>query len=267
MAAGYADRMDLPLIAVERYVTPLREGGSLPAVVAGEDLGLYVLKFRGAGQGVKALVAEVIVGGLARALGLPIPELVLLRLDADLARTEPDPEIQELIRVSAGLNLGMDYLPGAANFDAATGPVDGELASDIVWFDALVSNVDRSVRNPNLMVWHRRLWLIDHGAALYFHHGWDGAPVAADGRFARIADHVLLPWAGDIAGADARLAATLTDEAIARVLAQVPDEWLAADPGLSTPGQWRRAYADWLHRRLASRAGFVEEAIAAHAQL
>ncbi len=259
--------MSLPLIAVERYVTPLREGGSMPAVVAGEDLGLYVLKFRGAGQGVRVLIAEVIAGGLARALGLPMPELVLLSLDTDLARTEADPEIQELIRASAGLNLGMDYLPGAANFDAAAGPVDARLASDIVWFDALITNVDRSLRNPNLMVWHRQLWLIDHGAALYFHHGWDGAPVAADGRFARIADHVLLPWASDIAGADARLAPRLSAVAIEQVLAQVPDEWLAADASLPTPEQWRRAYLDWLQRRLQARAGFVEEAIAAHAQL
>lgn len=259
--------MSLPLIVVERYVTPLREGGSMPAVVAGDDLGLYVIKFRGAGQGVKALLAEVIAGGLARALGLPMPELVQLQLDQDLARTEPDPEIQDLIRASAGLNLGMDYLPGAANFDAAAGPVEADLASAIVWFDAFISNVDRSVRNPNLMLWHRQLWLIDHGAALYFHHGWDGSPVPAGGRFARIADHVLLPWADDIAGADARLAPRLTAAVIDAVLADVPDEWLNADAGLPSAGDWRRAYADWLTRRLQSRAGFVEEAIAAHAQL
>jgi len=161
-------------VSATRYVTPLREGGSMPAIVEADDDGMYVLKFRGAGQGPRALVAELISGEIARALQLPVPEIVLIELDAELARTEGDPEIQDLIKASAGLNLALDYLPGAANFDPVAEQPDPALASDIVWFDAFISNVDRTVRNPNLLIWHRRLTLIDHGASLYFHHGWDG---------------------------------------------------------------------------------------------
>ena len=202
-------------IRVDRYVTPLREGGSLPAIVEGDDLGLYVLKFRGAGQGPKALVAEVIAAGLASALGLAVPEVVLADLDPELARTEPDPEIQDLIRASGGANVALDYLPGSANFDPVADSVDGELASRLVWFDALISNVDRTARNTNLLTWHRRLWLIDHGAAFYFHHGdgdWTGA---ADKPFARISDHVLLLEADRIGEVDADLATRLTPEVTA----------------------------------------------------
>ncbi len=240
----------------------------MPAVVEADDLGLYVLKFRGAGQGVKALIAEIIAGELARAAGLPVPEIVLATLDPELARTEPDPEIQDLIRASAGLNMAMDFLPGAANFDAASpAPVDAELASRIVWFDALVSNVDRSTRNPNLMLWHRRLWLIDHGAALYIHHGWDGAADGAGRAFERIADHVLLRWASAIGQIDADMAARLTPAVIDEILARVPDDWLAADTTLAGAAAWRQAYATYLGERLRQRAGFVAAAERAHAQL
>ncbi|MCK9490369.1 MAG: aminotransferase class I and II [Xanthomonadales bacterium] len=260
--------MSLRLVHVDRYVTPLREGGSMPAVVEADDLGMYVLKFRGAGQGPKALIAEIIAGELARAAGLPVPEIVLAQLDPELARTDPDPEIQDLIRASAGLNMAMDYLPGAANFDAARpSPVDAELASRIVWFDAFVSNVDRSTRNPNLMLWHRRLWLIDHGAALYIHHGWDGSADGAGRPFERIADHVLLRWASVIGAVDAQMAARLTPAVIDGVLAKVPDDWLAADATLADAAAWRRAYANYLGERLRQRAGFVAEAERAHAQL
>ncbi len=183
----------LRTVEVTRYATPLREGGSLPAIVEADDLGTYVLKFRGAGQGHKALVAEVIAGELARFLGLPVPEIVLARLDPELARAEPDPEIQDLIRSSAGLNLALDYLPGSLGFDPLVEPPGSSLASRIVWFDALVANVDRSIHNTNLLVWHDRLWLIDHGAALYFHHTWKNPREAAKRPYAAAANHVLLP--------------------------------------------------------------------------
>ncbi len=175
----------LRTVHVTRYVTPLREGGSLPAIIEADDDGLYVLKFRGAGQGPRALVAELVSGELARALGLPVPELVFVDLDADLARTEPDPEIQELIRASAGLNLALDYLPGSVGFDPVADRVDATLASEVVWFDAFTSNVDRTARNTNLLMWHRRLWLIDHGASLYFHHGTPAAEFVLRARTTR----------------------------------------------------------------------------------
>lgn len=257
--------MPLRQLAANRYVTPLREGGSMPAVVEGEDEGLYVLKFRGAGQGAKALVAEVIASGLARVLGLPVPEIVLMDLDPELARTEADPEIQDLIRASAGLNLGMDYLPGAINFDPVAEQPDAELASRIVWFDAYVSNLDRTARNPNMLVWHRKLYLIDHGAALYFHHGWDGDTAQAGKPFALVRDHVLLRWAAGIAEIDADMAQRLQGGAIAEAVAQVPDDWLQGPDDFGDPRAQRAAYVDYLTRRLDQRQGFVEEAIRARA--
>src|SRR5918912_2206132 len=196
----------LRTVAATRYVTPLREGGSLPALVEADDDGLYVVKFRGAGQGPKALAAEIVAGETARALGLPVPELVLVELDPQLAGAEPDPEIQDLLDASAGLNVGMDFLPGALPFSAQL-PPDSELAADVVWFDALVLNVDRTARNPNLLRWHGRTWLIDHGAALYVHHAGADALGRAGAPFAAIRDHVLLPFARSIADADERLAA------------------------------------------------------------
>ena len=254
-------------IDVRRYVTPLREGGSMPAVVEADDLGLYVLKFRGAGQGVRALIAEIICAGLARALGLPMPELVLATLDAELARTEPDPEIQDLIRASDGLNVAVDYLPGAANFDPAADSVDEDFASRLVWFDALVSNVDRTARNTNLLVWHGRPWLIDHGASLTFHHAWRGAVADPAKPFAPIAEHVLLPRATQLAQVDAPLAERLDGSVLQTVLAAVPDEFLtlaAAQMGetqLADPAHHRQAYVQYFQARLAERGRWLQGAI------
>jgi hypothetical protein len=245
-------------VTATRYVTPLREGGSLPAIVEADDEGMYVLKFHGAGQGPKVLVAELIAGEIARAAGLPVPEIVFMQLDADLARTEPDPEIQALIRASAGLNLALDFLPGAVMFDALAERPDPLLASSIVWFDAYVSNVDRTPRNANLLVWHRQLQLIDHGAALYFQHGWDGTDRSQD-PFARIRDHILLPFASALDEADALLTARITPELIAELTDLVPQEWLG--------GNAREAYAEHLRRRLAEPRAFTREAVRAHAQL
>jgi len=235
----------LRTVTATRYVTPLREGGSLPAIMEADDDGLYVVKFRGAGQGPKALAAEIVVGELARAAGLPVPELVLVELDAELAQAEPDPEIQDLIRASAGLNLGVDFLPGALPYSPAK-PPDPELAAAVVWLDALVENVDRTPRNPNLLRWHGNLWLIDHGAALWVHHG-AGDPLAVAGRpFEAIRDHVLLPAAGSVAEADARLAPLARP---AGAVALVPPGWVDGAP-----------YAEHLERRLAEPRAWVEEA-------
>ena len=253
--------MPLRTISATRYVTPLREGGSLPAIVEGDDDGLYVLKFRGAGQGANALIAELVAGELARALALPVPEIVLVELDAELARTEPDPEIQHLIRASAGLNLALDYLPGSVTFDPVVEQPDVALASAIVWFDALVSNVDRTARNTNLLMWHRRLWLIDHGAALYFHHDWDGYLERATDPFARIRDHVLLPFASALRDADARMAALLSRETIERIVALVPDAWLGGGAPFADAAAHRAAYARYLCRRIEAPRAFAGEAV------
>lgn len=258
-----APEAGLRTVAATRYVTPLREGGSLPAVIEADDDGMYVLKFRGAGQGAKALVAELVAGELARTLGLPIPEIVLVELDPDLARTEPDPEIQHLIRASAGLNLALDYLPGALNFDPAVDRPDATLASEVVWFDAFVGNVDRTARNTNLLMWHRRLHLIDHGATLTFHHDWAKAANADAAAFPRIAEHVLLPLATGLREADAALAARLDGAEVERIVAAVPEAWLAEENFFDNVDAHRRAYVDHIHRRIARRAIFVEEAIRA----
>src|SRR5437867_6333022 len=195
----------LRTIRATRYVTPLREGGSLPAIIEADDLGLYVLKFRGAGQGPLALVAEIIAGELGRRLGLNVPELVLMEVDAALGRNEPDEEIRDLLRASVGLNLAMDFLPGSVMFDPAAGDFAApDLASAAVWFDAFVTNVDRTARNPNLLCWHKSLYLIDHGAALYFHHNWTTIEQMVASPFPAIRHHVLLPWASEIEVAGAR---------------------------------------------------------------
>lgn len=250
-------------VCVSRYVTPLREGGSLPAIVEADDDGLYVLKFRGAGQGPKALVAELVAGELARALGLPVPEIVFVELDPELARTEPDPEIQELIRASAGLNLALDYLPGSVTFDPTMMRPDADLASAIVWFDAFVSNVDRTARNSNMLLWHRKLWLIDHGAALYFHHGWDASAVSrATAPFERIRDHVLLPFASRLDEADAVLAARIDAATVTRIVDDIPDAWLEGDATFP-PAAQRAAYREYFCRRLDAPRGFVREAVRA----
>jgi hypothetical protein len=245
--------VQLERIAATRYVTPLREGGSLPALVEASDDGLYVLKFRGAGQGRKALVAEVVAGELARALGLLVPRLALVELDPVLGRAEPDPEIQDLLVASAGLNLGVDFLPSALPYSPAVGPAPAaDLAAAVVWFDALVTNIDRTAQNPNLLLWHDRLWLIDHGAALYFHHAAERDPTHARSPFSAIREHVLLPFAGSIRAADERLAPQVTESVLEDVAAALPDEWLDGDD--------RRPYVDYLLERLESPRSFVEEA-------
>lgn len=251
----------LRTVTATRYVTPLRGGGSVPALVEADDDGLYVLKLRGAAQGPKVLVAELLAGELARALGLPVPDLVLVDLDPVLGRAEPDPELQGPLVRSGGLNLGVDFLPGALAFEPAVGPRPApELAAAVVWFDALVTNVDRTARNPNLLVWHRRLQLIDQGAALYVHHAWRDPDAHARQPFAPIRDHVLLPMAGPIAAADAALANRIDAPLLERLVAAVPDEWLAPEPGLETPDAHRAAYLRYLGRRLEPPRAFVEEA-------
>ena len=254
-------------VGATRYVTPLHEGGSLPAIVEADDDGMYVLKFRGAGQGSRALIAEVIGGELARALGLPVPEIVLMELDADLARTEPDPEIQELIKNSAGLNMGLDYLPGSIMFDPVAGRPASPLASDIVWFDAYVTNVDRTARNTNMLMWHRQLTLIDHGAALYFHHSWDHYLERSVDAFHRVKDHVLLPYAGELRESDARLSARLSPTLIKNVVGMVPDAWLSGPSPFKSSDEWRAAYVEYLVRRLNEPHLFLEEAVRARSQL
>lgn len=258
----------LRTIDATRYVTPLREGGSMPAIVEADDLGMYVLKFRGAGQGPLALVAELIAGEIGRALGLAVPELVLMEVDAALGRNEADSEIRELLRASVGLNLALDYLPGSVTFDpAARDTVEADLASAAVWFDAFVTNVDRTPRNPNLLVWHKKIYFIDHGASLYFHHSWQNVEQVSRSRFPAIRDHVLLPWASRIEEADARLRRLLSEELFERVTDQIPDGWLLPEPGLEAPAAKRAGYVDFLTRRLDAAPLFVEEAVRARAQL
>ncbi|MBL8212837.1 MAG: aminotransferase class I and II [Bryobacterales bacterium] len=243
-----------------RYVTPLREGGSLPAIVEAEDLGMYVLKFRGAGQGPLALVAEWIAGEIGRAVGLPVPEIVLMEIDAALGRNEPDQEIHDLLRASIGLNLAIDYLPGSLMFDPAVpGQVPADVASLAVWFDAFVTNVDRTPRNPNLLCWHKRLYFIDHGAALYWHHDWQDLEQKARSRFAAIKHHVLLPWATDIREAGEAARAKLRRDVLEGIVGAVPEGWLGAAT--------REGYVDYFLRRLEAADGFTEEALSARAQL
>jgi len=246
-----------------RYVTPLREGGSLPAIIEADDDGMYVLKFRGAGQGPKALIAELIAGELARAAGLLVPELVFVALDPEIAKTEPDPEIQDLIRASGGLNLGLDYLPGSVMFDPVADKPDTELASRIVWFDAYVTNVDRTARNANMLMWHRRLWLIDHGAALYFHHAWTDMDQRSKDPFPLIKEHILLSFASVLQAADEAMTAAITHEVIREVVDLVPDEWMKDNSPFNTTAENRRAYVEYLVKRLEEPRHFVQEAIRA----
>ena len=258
----------LRTIQPTRYVLALREGGSLPALVEADDLGLYVLKFRGAGQGPLALVAELVAGELARALDLPIPELVFAALDPALGRSEPDAEIRHLLRASLGLNLALDYLPGALMFDPAAGnTASPALASLLVWFDAFIQNVDRTPRNPNLLLWHRKPYLIDHGAALFFHHDWPHAEAKAESPFAASEHHVLLPWASAIEQAGQQARAILTPDLLARTLAEVPDQWLESLQDPLPAAQRRQAYLAYLLRRLQASANFEQEAIRAHHRL
>lgn len=255
-------------VIATRYVLPLREGGSLPAIVEADDCGIYVAKFRGAGQGVRALVAELVAGEIGRAIGLAVPEIVFIEIDAALSRNEPDYEIRQLLKASAGLNLALDYLPGSTTFDpAARDTVTSEEASLTVWFDAFTQNVDRTPRNANLLVWHRKLYLIDHGAALYFHHNWETMPDKIDSPFPVIANHVLLPWASRIEEASLRARAKLTREVFARILDMVPDAWLESDLVDVSAAEPRAAYVDFFTRRLEASKIFEEEAIRAHANL
>ncbi|TDE30859.1 aminotransferase class I and II [Nonomuraea mesophila] len=233
-------------IAATRYVTPLREGGSLPGVVEADDLGTYVVKFREAGQGRRVLVAEIIAAELARRLGLRTPELKLIDLDPQLGVREPDEEVQDLLKASTGLNLAIDFLPGALGFDPLAWAADPVFASRVVWFDGLIHNIDRSWRNPNLLVWHGDTWLIDHGAALWFHHNWRTADPR---RPFDAGDHVLAPFAHDVAAAGTELAAKITPELLETVTALVPGEWLDGEPGFGSAGAVREAYADHLLRR------------------
>ena len=246
-------------------MTPLREGGSLPAIVEADDDGTYVLKFRGAGQGVKALIAELVSGEIARLLGLRVPEIVFIDLDPRMAKTEPDVEIQDLLRKSAGLNIALDYLPGSVTFDplarqAVTIASQPRVASSIVWLDALVTNVDRTAKNPNLLIWHRDLWLIDHGATLIFHHAWNDPLATSQKPFGPIKDHVLLRWASDLRAIDSVLGAMLTREALEGILALVPEAWLAEEAAFPSVDAHRRMYIDVLARRLEEPRQWVEEA-------
>ena len=263
--ATTAERTPLRDVVATRYVLPLREGGSLPGLMEADDLGTYVVKFHGAGQGRKALIAEIIVAELARAVGLNVPELVLVEVDPALGRAEPDQEVQDLLRASPGRNLGVDYLPRALGLDPTADTIEAELAATIVWFDALVLNVDRSWRNPNLLRWHGQTWLIDHGAALYFAHNWPTAAAVAARPYAQIDEHVLLPAAGPIPDAGPRIKAAITADVLYAATDAVPDEWLAGEPGFDAPHEVRAAYVDMLTRRLDVADAWVPQLEAARA--
>jgi hypothetical protein len=246
-------------VRATKYLTPFREGGSLPGLVEADDDGLYVVKFRGAAQGPKALVAEVIAGELGRALGLQVPELVLVDVDPSLGGLDGDHWVGELLERSPGINLGVDFLPGSLTFDPrADGRPDPDLAANIVWFDALITNTDRSPRNPNLLAWHRRLWLIDHGAALFIHHTWREPDEHARRPLPTISDHVLLRYAASLEAAHARLAPLVTEDLLRTVTALVPDEWLLPHAVVGGPAEQREAYVRYLRTRVASRDALVE---------
>jgi len=252
------DNLQLRTVNVIRYVTPLREGGSLPAIAEADDEFLYVLKFRGAGQGVKALIAELIGGELSRILGLKIPELVFANLDEAFGRTEPDEEIQDLLKASVGLNLALHYLSGAITYDPTVTAIDLVLASKIVWLDCLLTNVDRTARNTNMLMWHKELWLIDHGAALYFHHSWDNWKEQAVRPFVQVKDHVLLRWATELEAVDAEFRSLLNEQIIRDIAALIPDEWLADEE--FTAEERREVYIQFLLLRIASADIFIKEA-------
>jgi hypothetical protein len=248
-------------VTATNYLTPLREGGSLPAIIEADDRHTYVLKFRGAGQGQKALIAELVAGEIGRALGLPVPELVFLDLPAVLANAEPDPEIQDLLKASAGLNLALDFLPGALAFNPATAPpIDPAFAALVVWFDAYVMNVDRTPRNPNIVLWHKQPWLIDHGAALYVHHSWVDAEQRSRSPFPQSAQHILLPFAGSIVDADAVAHERITPEVIREIVELIPAAWIETPPAADRPVGTKADYIAFLTRRLENARAFVEEA-------
>jgi hypothetical protein len=251
------------LVHAARYVLPFREGGSVPVLVEADDLGMYVVKLRGAGQGAKALIAELVAGELARVAGLAVPEIVFVELALALAASEPDPELAEPLERSVGVNLGLDYLPGSITFDPLVGPApDAGLASRVVLFDAFVANVDRTARNPNLLSWHSGLWLIDHGASLYFHHGWgpDDPLEGSRDPFAEVRDHVLLRWASALDAAAAHLGGAFTDDVFSRVVGAIPAAWLDGDRSFPSPEAQREAYVAWLRARRDAIPLLVEEA-------
>ena len=252
------NQLELRTVNVTRYVTPLREGGSLPAIAEADDGFLYVLKFRGAGQGIKALIAELIGGEIARTLGFKIPELVFANLDEAFGRTEPDEEIQDLLKASVGLNLALHYLSGAITFDATVTKLDAKLASQIVWLDCLLMNVDRTPRNTNMLIWNKELWLIDHGAALYFHHSWNNWKQQAERPFVQVKDHVLLQQATELSVVDKEFFDILTDEVIDSIVDWIPDEWLVGE--FDSVSEHREAYAQFLKIRIANSYIFVKEA-------
>lgn len=251
--------LELRTVNVTRYVTPLREGGSMPAITEADDDFLYVIKFRGAGQGTKALIAELIGGEMARALGLKIPELVFANLDEGFGRAEPDEEIQDLMKFSVGLNLGLHYLSGAITFDPTVTKVDALLASQIVWLDCLLMNIDRTCRNTNMLIWHHQLWLIDHGAALYFHHSWHNWKEQATRAFVFVKDHVLLPQASELKNVHEQFSTLLTQERIESIVALIPDDWLGEEELFATKKEHREAYVTFLTTRLAHAASFIKE--------
>ncbi|RAJ08616.1 hypothetical protein LX64_01269 [Chitinophaga skermanii] len=247
-------------VNVMRYVTPLREGGSMPAIVEADDDFMYVVKFRGAGQGIKALIAELIGGEIARALGLKIPEIVFANLDASLGRTEPDEEIQDLLKASVGLNLAVHYLSRAITYDPTVTTIEPLLASKVVWLDCLLTNVDRTARNTNMLMWNKELWLIDHGACLYFHHNWTNWEEQSKRPFVQVKDHVLLPQASELAAVDALFKPILTEERIRAIVGLVPSEWLTFNVENETAEERREVYIQFLLTRIANSAIFLNEA-------
>jgi hypothetical protein len=251
---------EIRAVNVTRYITPLREGGSLPAIVEADDGFMYVLKFRGAGQGVKALIAELIGGEIARALGLRVPEIVFAHIDEAFGRTEPDEEIQDLLKASTGLNLALHYLSGSISFDPAVTTIDATLASQIVWLDCLLTNMDRTVRNTNMLWWHKELWLIDHGACLYFHHNPQHWQQQALRPFTLIKDHVLLPQATQLEAVDAAFHTILTNQKIKAIVYLIPDDWLVGDTNFQSADEHRQMYVQFLETRLANSQIFVKEA-------
>ncbi len=259
--------MMIKTVIATRYITPLREGGSLPAIVEADDGQLYVMKFVGAGQGPKALIAELVAGEIGRTLGLRVPEIVFIELDPALGRSEPDPEIRDLLKASAGLNLGLRYLPQAFTYNPLLRPPEPGLASAIVWFDAYVTNVDRTPRNVNILLWLDELWLIDHGASLYFHHDWKDYLGRSRAPFTRIKDHALLPFADSLREADVASRTRLTAEVIHRVVDLIPGAWLNGERHFTSQAEHRQAYVTYLLNRLEASSLFVEEARHARTQL
>ena len=254
------NKPEIRTVNVIRYVTPLREGGSLPAIAEADDEFFYVVKFRGAGQGRKALIAELIGGEIARALGLKVPEIVFAQLDEAFGRTEPDEEIQDLLKASVGLNLGLHYLSGSITYDPAVTGIDPRLASKIVWLDAFLMNVDRTSRNTNMLLWYKELWLIDHGAALYFHHSWNNWKEQAAKPFSLTKDHVLLPYASELDAVNKEFLNIFSEEKIRNIVTLIPDEWLQNEPAFPSVNEHREAYIEFLTSRLIHSEIFIKEA-------